>query len=99
MSLLTSIPVLGSLVGKVVERIWPDKTQQSNKAMDIELEEVRQSGGRITPRQLLKYIIAVVTGLYFVLSFLVFFFPDFGPLPDWLPELLPLVAALFGFGG
>ncbi len=90
---------LGSFLGRLVERVWPDRNNQRAKALEIELEEVRQSNGRITPRMLLKYVVVCALGLYLLLSVLVFFFPDFGPVPQWLDTVLPLGAALFGYGG
>ena len=99
MRVLTSLPLLGELLSKVFERIWPDKNNQMEKSLDIELEEVRQSRGRPTPRMLLKYIVACGLAMYLILTFLVFFFPEFGPLPEWLHDLLPLAGTLFGVGG
>lgn len=99
MNWLTKIPLLGDLLEKVFDRIWPDKSRQNEKALDIELEEIRQSKGRITPRMLLKYIVACGVGLYLLMSFMLFFFPELGPLPEWLKELMPLAGILFGFGG
>jgi len=98
MRALMSLPLLGDLIAKIVNRFWPDKSLRTEKTLDIELEELRQSGGRITPRMLLKYIVACGLGLYIVLTFIIFFFPEFGPLPEWLHDLLPLAGTLFGLG-
>ncbi len=78
---LAIVTPLGSLLGKFAERIWPDKNNQRARALEIELEEVRQSNGRITPRMLLKYVVVCAIALYLILSTLIFFFPRFGPLP------------------
>ena len=99
MRMLASLPLLGELLAKVFSRIWPDKNERIERTLDIELEEVRQSRGRLTPRMLLKYIVACGVAMYLVLTFLVFFFPEFGPLPEWLQDILPLAGTLFGFGG
>lgn len=98
MTWLTKLPFLGDLLGKVFDRVWPDKNSQAEKALEIELEEVRQSKGRITPRMLLKYIVACGVGLYLLMSLVLFFFPGLGPLPEWMEYIFPLAGMLFGFG-
>ena len=99
MRVLTSLPLLGELLSKVFERIWPDKNNQMEKSLDIELEEVRQSRGRPTPRMLLRDIVASVLAMFLILTFCVGFFPVFGPLPEWVNDRLPLAGTLFGVGG
>ena len=98
MTWMTKLPLLGNLLGKIFDRLCPDKASQKEKVLEIELEEVRQSKGRITPRMLLKYIVACGVGLYLLMSLAMFFFPELGPLPDWLEHLMPLAGLLFGFG-
>lgn len=99
MSFLTALPIVGGLLEKLVDRLWPDMTRRTEKALDIELEEVRQSGGRVTPRMLLKYVVVLGVSAHLGLSLAVFFVPDLGPPPEWLREMLTLAGLLFGFGG
>lgn len=95
MSWVSAIPFIGNLAGKLIERIWPDKNVQREKALEIELEEVKQSGGRITPRQALKYV--YVLGFVVCMGMMVvqFFRPELS-LPDGLDELFSLGVSLFG---
>jgi hypothetical protein len=99
MAVWNAIPVIGDVLGKLFDRVWPDKARHAEKSLDIELEEARQSGGRITPRMLFKY---VVIGL-FVLSacwpLLSVIFTDMPAFPVPLEELVSLAGILFGFGG
>lgn len=95
MNWVSALPVIGNLAGKLIERIWPDKNVQREKALEIELEEARQSGGRITPRQALKYVYVLVFVVCLVLLVVQFFRPELS-VPDGLDEMLFLGVSLFG---
>lgn len=95
MSWVSAIPIIGNLAGKLIERIWPDKNVQREKALEIELEEARQSGGRITPRQALKYVYVLGFVVCLVLLVVQFFRPELS-VPDGLDEMLSLGVSLFG---
>ena len=94
MSWVSALPIIGNLAGKLIERIWPDKNVQREKALEIELEEARQSGGRITPRQALKYVYVLVFVVCLVLLVVQFFRPELS-VPDGLDEMLFLGVSLF----
>lgn len=95
MSLLSALPVIGNIVSKVAEKIWPDKQAERMKALEIELEEVKQSGGRVTPRQALKYVGVLAFVLCLVQLVVQFFWPEFS-LPDGWEEVLSFCVSLFG---
>ena len=99
MNFLSSLPMIGKVFEKLSERLWPDTSKQTEKILEIELEEVRQSGGRLTPRMLFKYFVACAFALYVTLELVFVFFPELGPeFPDRIKDLLPLAGMLFGFG-
>lgn len=92
---VSALPIIGNLAGKLIERIWPDKKVQREKALEIELEEVKQSGGRITPRQALKYVYVLGFVVCLVLLVVQCFRPELS-VPDGLDEMLSLGVSLFG---
>ena len=95
MSWVSALPIIGNPAGKLIERIRPDKKVRREKALEIELEEVKQSGGRITPRQARKYVYVLGFVVCLVLLVVQFFRPELS-VPDGLDELLSLGVALFG---
>ena len=95
MSWVSALPIIGNLAGKLIERIRPDKKVRREKALEIELEEVKQSGGRITPRQALNYVYVLGFVVCLVLLVVQFFRPELS-VPDGLDELLSLGVSLFG---
>lgn len=99
MNLLSALPVIGNIVGKVAEKIWPDRQAEKLKRLEIELEAVKQSGGRVTPRQALQYVavgVIVVFAVLLAASFVArIFIPDF-PVPEGWDEILSFCVSLFG---
>lgn len=95
MSWVSVLPVIGNIVGKVAEKIWPDRQAERMKALEIELEEVRQSGGRITPKQALKYVGVLAFAACLILLVVQFFRPQFS-LPEGWEEVLSFCVSLFG---
>jgi hypothetical protein len=99
MAVWNAIPVIGDVLEKIFNRVWPDKTRYAEKSLDIELEEVKQSGGRITPRMLFKYMVVGAFALSVCWPLLSSFFPEMPEFPIPLKELVSLAGILFGFGG
>lgn len=95
MSWISAIPVIGKILGKTLEKVWPDRQAERLKTLEIELEQARQSQGRITPRMALEYLLVVAFALSLLLGTVKFFYPGFGTVPDWLDKLLPAAGALF----
>ena len=99
MSFLTKIPMLGELIERLLNKVLPDSAKRREMAQEIELEELRQSKGGVTPKMLIKYVVAGAVAFYALAEMLLLFFPAFlgaevaGRLDKWLS----LAAALFVF--
>ena len=56
------LSALLGLGGKALEKILPDRARLQQQQMEINAETERTSGGRMTPRKLLMYLLAVAAG-------------------------------------
>lgn len=87
------------LGGRALEKILPDRARLQQQQMEINAETERASGGRMTPRKLLMYVLAVAAGWELLLRPVVAtYWPDV-PLPPGMgKELWLAVSAMFGMG-
>ena len=80
------LSALLGLGGKALEKILPDRARLQQQQMEINAETERTSGGRMTPRKLLMYLLAVAAGWELLLR------------PSMGKELWLAVSAMFGMG-
>lgn len=93
------LSALLGLGGKALEKILPDRARLQQQQMEINAETERTSGGRMTPRKLLMYLLAVAAGWELLLRPVVAtYWPDVLLPPSMGKELWLAVSAMFGMG-
>ncbi|MDR0338731.1 MAG: hypothetical protein LBH65_00465 [Desulfovibrio sp.] len=100
MSWITTVikltPVIGSLAGTVIDKLWPDRSDARQKAHEIELEELRRF--HLPPKTLLRYVLVGMFALYALWIGIAAVFPHL-PQPPWgLRDMLIMADTLFGLG-
>ena len=88
---LTSLLGIG---GRVLDKILPDRAKFQEKNLEINAETERASGGRMTPRKLMMYLLCLVVARPIIVTY----WPE-TPLPQsMLKEVMLAVSSLFGLG-
>lgn len=96
MGLLSTLLGLG---GKALEKILPDRAKLQQQHMEINAETERASNGRMTPRKLFMYMLALAAGWDLLARPVIStYWPEI-PLPPGLgKELLLAISSMFGMG-
>lgn len=90
---------LFGLGGKALDRILPVRAKLQEKNLEINAETERASGGRLTPRKLMMYLLCVLfTWEVVARPILVTYWPDLTLPPSMGKEIWLAVSALFGMG-
>ncbi len=101
MSFLTAIPILGSVIEKVLDRTLPDKSESAkaqNKLNEIELGGAPASRLRLW-RSFLGWVLAIVFAFEIVgRPLLATYFPQIELPPTVIEEISKLLFALLGLG-
>lgn len=93
---LTSLLGLG---GKVLDKVLPDRAKFQEKNLEINAETERASGGCMTPRKLLMYVL-IFLFVWEVAArpVIVTYWPELPLPPSMLREVMLAVSSLFGLG-
>ncbi len=101
MGLLSSLPVIGDLAGKVMDKISPDKAearQQQTELNKTELEGAPQSKLRLW-RSFLGWTLALVFAWEVAIRpVIVTYWPDVTLPPSALKEIVGLLYGMLGLG-
>ena len=93
---LTSLLGIG---GKVLDKILPDRAKYQEKNLEINAETERASGGRMTPRKLMMYLLCLLFAWEVVARpIIVTYWPETPLPPSMLKEVMLAVSSLFGLG-
>lgn len=85
--------------GKIVDKVWPDRSKQQEKHLDIQAETERSSGGRMTPYKAFGYVLVFwFVWEIFVRSTIVFYWPEAKLPPAMLKEAFQMLGTYFGMG-
>lgn len=85
--------------GKALDRLLPDRAKLQEKQLEINAETERASNGRLTPRKLLMYLLAVCFAWEVMLRPVVAtYWPGTLLPPSMLQEIMLAVSATFGLG-
>lgn len=94
--LLKSILGLGE---KALDRVFPDRARLQEKNLEINAETERASGGRMTPRKLFMYLLAVdFAWEVMVRPVIVTYWPGVTLPPSMAKEVLLAASAMYGMG-
>lgn len=101
MSWLTSIPVLGDLIGKGLDKVFPDKAEARKQQSDINQEELK--GAPSSRLRLWRSFLGWVLSLLFVWEVvirmvIVTYWPDTKLPPSVLKEITSLLLGMLGLG-
>ena len=85
--------------GKALDKIFPDRAKLQEKNLEINAETERASGGRMTPRKLMMYLLCVLFAWEAVARpILITYWPNLTLPPSMGKEIWLAVSALFGMG-
>ena len=101
MSWLTSIPVLGDLIGKGLDKVFPDKAEARKQQSDINKAEVE--GAPPSRMRLWRSFLGWVLSLLFVWEVVVrtvilTYWPETKLPPSVLKEITSLLLGMLGLG-
>lgn len=93
---LTSLLGIG---GKVLDKVLPDRGRFQEKNLEINAETERSSGGRMTPRKLMMYLLCLLFAWEVAIRpIIVTYWPETTLPPSMLTEVMLAVSSLFGLG-
>ncbi len=100
MSVLSSIPLIGGLIDKIIDRAWPDKTK-SNEAQ-TRINETEVSGAPASRLRLWRSFLGWILALVFAWEVIgrpviLTYWPDTKLPAPMLKEILSLLMAMLGF--
>ena len=101
MSLLSGIPIIGDIIGNVLDRFTTNKTESARQQTDLNREEIKGAGQSKLRlwRGFLGWVLAIVFAWEIIgRTILVTYFPHI-LLPDsMLEEVMRLLLAMLGLG-
>ena len=101
MSLLSSIPVIGSILSKLLDRALPDK--QETRAAQVELNKQELSGASPSRLRLWRSFVGWILGIVLAWEIIVrplvlTYFPNAKLPPSALGDIAPMLLSMLGLG-
>lgn len=85
--------------GKIADKIWPDRSKQQEKHLEIHAEAERSSGGRMTPYKAFGYaLVFLFVWEVFIRNTIVFYWPAVKLPPSVLKDIMSMLGTYFGIG-
>ena len=101
MSILSGIPIIGDIIGNVLDRFTTNKTESARQQTDLNREEIKGAGQ--SKLRLWRGFLGWALSLCFawevmIRPFVVHYFPTVSVPPSALEEVMRLLLAMLGLG-
>ena len=85
--------------GKVLDKILPDRARFQEKNLEINAETERASGGGMTPRKLMMYLLCLLFAWEVAARpVIVTYWPETLLPPSMIREVMLAISSMFGMG-